>query len=372
MHRWRQCIWRAIPHAMKRSWVDDSTASVLGNRLQGLKLVLANTVAFEELEATDEAKMNGGKSGYLASNGEAVAFVEHILDERVLWAHGGVVVLGDPGPEEPAWVAEAPQLMRAAHLNRDEALVAVARASVVVVGQGGFHCGEAREVAAVAGCVVWCGQWASMDGPASAAAVEQLTRHGQECRLRMTYRKALKDLGVVQGLGKDARDLAAQRHAVLQQRSEAIAKLAVPVAKAERLVAISGIPAGLYGAAAHPPDSDTLSCMRTWVLHACYKGSRFVQGALWFVFCADSWRSDPVKVWLVKAAEACSRQLLAHGEQLVREVWESGNATGPIAGLKAILLHCGIDATLDACVAGGSVLRRPLEAAAAERRVFFC
>ena len=56
LHRGRLGIWRAIPHAIKRSWVDDSTASVIGGRLQGLKLVLANTVAFEELEATDEAK----------------------------------------------------------------------------------------------------------------------------------------------------------------------------------------------------------------------------------------------------------------------------------------------------------------------------
>ena len=121
----------------------------------------------------------------------------------------------------------------------------------------------------------------------------------------MAYRKALKDLGVAQGLGKEARVGAAKRHATLQQRSEAISILAVPAAKSERLVAISGIPAGLYGAAARPPDADTLACMRRWVMHACDQGSRFVQSALWFVLCAASWRSDPVKVWLIKAAEAC-------------------------------------------------------------------
>ena len=88
--------------------MDDSTASVIGGRLQGLKLVLANTVAFEELEASDEAKVNCDKSGYLASNNGAEAFIEEILDARMLWALGWVVVIGDPGPGEPAWVAEAP------------------------------------------------------------------------------------------------------------------------------------------------------------------------------------------------------------------------------------------------------------------------
>ena len=125
-----------------------------------------------------------------------------------------------------------------------------------------------------------------MDAEAGALAMGHLQKHGQERRWRMAYRSTLKDLGVAQGLGKEAKDLAAKRHAVLQQRTEAVAKLAVPAARAEMLVAISGIPAGLYGAAAHPPDSDTLSCMRRWVLQACYKGSRFVQAALWFVFCA--------------------------------------------------------------------------------------
>ena len=167
-------------------------------------------------------------------------------------------------------------------------------------------------------------------------AVGQLTKHGQERRLRMTYRKTLKDLGVAQGLGKEAKDSAAKRQATLQQRTEAIAKLAVPAAKAERLVAISGIPAGLYGAAARPPDADTLTCMRRWVLHACYKGSRFVQAALWFVFCAGSWRSDPVRVWLIKAAEACARQVSIHGVDLVRRVWDCSGKLGPVAGLKAM------------------------------------
>ncbi len=176
------------------------------------------------------------------------------------------MVLGDPGPGEPAWVASAPQQVRAAQVSKTEALVAAARASVVIIGQGSFFHPEAWEVAAVAGCFVSSGQWAELDAQAGERAVGQLCKHGQERRMRMSYRQTLKDLGVAQGLGREAKDSAAMRHATLQLRTVAIAKLAVSAAKAERLVAISGIPAGLYGVAAHPPDADTLGCMRRWVL----------------------------------------------------------------------------------------------------------
>ncbi len=110
--------------------------------------------------------------------------------------------------------------------------------------------------------------------------------------------------------------------------------LPVSGAKAERLVAISGIPAGLYGVAARPPDADTLACIRRWVMHACYKGSRFVQTLLWFVLCSASWRSDQVKVWMIKAAEACARQARTHGLELVQRVWDARGKLGPVAGLQ--------------------------------------
>ena len=85
LHRWRQAIWNAVPHAVKRSWVDDSTASATGDALVGLKLVLANTVAFEDLQATDEAVVNVAKSGYLASHAKEAVFVERVLDARMPW-----------------------------------------------------------------------------------------------------------------------------------------------------------------------------------------------------------------------------------------------------------------------------------------------
>ena len=84
------------------------------------------------------------------------------------------------------------------------------------------------------------------------------------------------------------------------------------------------------------------------------------------VFCPRSWRSDPVKTLVIKAAEACTR----HGEELVRRVWENGGRLGPVAGLKAVLRYCEVEATFEEWVAGGSVLRRPLEAGAAARTSF--
>ena len=43
---------------------------------------------------------------------------------------------------------------------------------------------------------------------------------------------------------------------------------------------------------------------------------------------------------------------------------------GPVAGLQAILLSCGVETTFDEWVAGGAVLRTPLEVGAAVRRAF--
>jgi hypothetical protein len=67
---------------------------------------------------------------------------------------------------------------------------------------------------------------------------------------------------------------------------------------------------------------------------------------------------------LVKAAEAWARQLNIHCAALVRFVWECSGKLGPVAGLKANLLSCGVE------VAGNAVLRRPLEAGADVRKAF--
>ena len=129
LHRWRQAIWKAVPHAVKRSWVDDSTASATGDALVGLKLVLANTVAFEDLQATDEAVVNVAKSGYLASHAKEAELVERVLEARMLWPLGGVQIVGEAGPGVPEWVGTAPMVERTDDLSREAAMVAAARAS---------------------------------------------------------------------------------------------------------------------------------------------------------------------------------------------------------------------------------------------------
>ena len=182
--------------------MDDSTASATGNALVGLKLVLANTVAFEDLQATDEAVVNVAKSGYLASHVKEAEFVERVLDARMLWPTGGVQIVGEAGPGEPEWVATAPMVDRAEDLSRDAAVEAAARASVIMVGSGKRLHPDAWEVAAVTGCVIWQGDWQNMGEQTQASAKRQLARHGQEKRARMCLRLTLKDLGVAQGLGK--------------------------------------------------------------------------------------------------------------------------------------------------------------------------
>ena len=160
--------------------MDDSTASATGNALVGLKLVLANTVAFEDLQATDEAVVNVAKSGYLASHAKAAVFVEQVLDARMLWPTGGVQIVGEAGPGEPEWVATAPMIDRAADLSREAAVAAAARASVIVVGNGSRLHPDAWEVASVTGCVIWQGAWQDMSEQTQASAKHQLVRHGQE------------------------------------------------------------------------------------------------------------------------------------------------------------------------------------------------
>ena len=76
-------------------------------------------------------------------------------------------------------------------------------------------------------------------------------------------------------------------------------------------------------------------------------------------------------VWLIKAAEACARQVSLHGLDLVRRVWEAGGSNGPVAGLRAVLHFCGVEASIDVWTAGGCSLRGPLEGGAAARKVSF-
>ena len=370
LHRWRTTISLAVPGAVKRCWVDDSTASIRGSTLAGLKLVLANVVAFEGLAATDAMKVNHSKSGYITSCRKSGQAIDAVIRRRAEWATGGIVVIGEAGPEEPAWVAEAPLVLRAEHLDEEGAVLAAARASAIVVGLGCHLQPAAWEVALVSGCVVIPGGWQGADEALTLRVRQQLQHHGLLSRWVMAWRSSVKDLGLAQGCGKEARDMAAERQGALIQRAGAIAKLAVGVGRAEMLMSSSGIPAGLYGAGARPPDADTLACLRRWVVFACYKGSRFVQTALWFVFCARTWRSDPMKVWVIKAAEAVARQCAVHGLEAVQEVWAAKPRGGPVAGLKTLLTACGVEAEWNRWEAGGVTLQQPMRVDAAVRKDF--
>ena len=93
--------------------------------------------------------------------------------------------------------------------------------------------------------------------------------------LAMPLVKALKDLGVAQGGGREGKELQAKRSREAFKRLEWIARAGVSRAKRARLVAGSALAAGLYGTAAHVHDHDLLPSLRRWVMHALYRGSRF-------------------------------------------------------------------------------------------------
>ena len=105
-------------------------------------------------------------------------------------------------------------------------------------------------------------------------------------------------------------------------------------------------------------------------MHACYKGSSFVQPALWFTLCAKSWRCDPLKVWVVRSAEACARQVRRHGLAAVKQVWAHTNSQGPIACLRVLLRRCRVEAAAEQWACQGDTLLDPLEAEPAVRRAF--
>jgi hypothetical protein len=93
----------------------------------------------------------------------------------------------------------------------------------------------------------------------------------------LQVKAALKDLGVVQGVGPAGKDGQAKRAKVAFDRLGRVARLGLPRFKLARLAGCSALTAGLFGAAAHVYDSDMLPALRRWVLHALYKGSHFAQ-----------------------------------------------------------------------------------------------
>ena len=136
----------------------------------------------------------------------------------------------------------------------------------------------------------------------------------------MQVKAALKDLGVVQGVGPAGKDGQAKRAKVAFDRLGRVARLGLPRFKLARLAGCSALTAGLFGAAAHVYDSDMLPALRRWVLHALYKGSHFAQLRLFMHLVLPCKSADPFRVALRKGWDACALIRESFGEEQFAEV----------------------------------------------------
>ena len=98
LERWRRGLTTAVPAAIVRCWVDDSTAAGQGET-QGLAVWAEATRGFEDLEQGDGAKVNRKKSGVLSSHPRLQRLVELATALRAQCPFGLVVSYG---PAEPA------------------------------------------------------------------------------------------------------------------------------------------------------------------------------------------------------------------------------------------------------------------------------
>ena len=148
---------------------------------------------------------------------------------------------------------------------------------------------------------------------------------------------ALKDLGVAQGLGKPAKELQAARARTACDRLKLVARLGLPRKSLSRLTAASGLTAGMFGAASHTYDSDMLGSLRSWVMHAMYRGSRFAQTRLFMHLVLPSPLADPWQVALGKAWKACELVRSEWGEAAFWRVWDNSAVDGPLLSFKRLL-----------------------------------
>ena len=98
LERWRRGLTTAVPSAMVRCWVDDSTAAGRGET-QGLAVWAEATRGFEDLEQGDGAKVNRKKFGVVCSHLRLQRLVEPATALRAQCPHG---LLVGYGPVEPA------------------------------------------------------------------------------------------------------------------------------------------------------------------------------------------------------------------------------------------------------------------------------
>ncbi len=113
------------------------------------------------------------------------------------------------------------------------------------------------------------------------------------------------NLGVAQGLGKEAMNLQAARAKTAFDSLRWVARLGLPRQALCRLAGSSAPVAGMFGAACHVYGSDMLKTRRSWVLHVLNRGSRFAQPRLFMQLVLPSPVADPRQVAIRKGWRAC-------------------------------------------------------------------
>ena len=104
---------------------------------------------------------------------------------------------------------------------------------------------------------------------------------------------APKDLGVAQGLGKEAKNLQAARAKTTFDRLRWVARLGLRRQALCRLAGSSALVAEMFGAACRVCGSDVLKTLRSWATHALYRCSRCAQPRLFVHLVPPSPAADP-------------------------------------------------------------------------------
>ena len=171
------------------------------------------------------------------------------------------------------------------------------------------------------------------------AADSDEERWARRPMLQLPVVPALKDLGVAQGLGVEAKELQAERARTAFSRLELVGRLGLPRSALGRLVGASALTAGMYGAACHVYDNDHLPSLRNWVLHALYRGSRFAQVRLFMHLALPCPQADPWRVALRKGWHACRLVRQEWGEERFWRIWAGTSKDGPLLSFKRLLLQ---------------------------------
>ncbi len=145
----------------------------------------------------------------------------------------------------------------------------------------------------------------------------------------LAVQPALGDLGVAQGPGKEAKNLQAARVKTAFDRLRWVARFGLPRQALCRLAVLSALVAGMCGAACHVYDRDTLKTLRSWVMFAHYRGSRFAQPRLFVHLALPSSTPDLWQVALRKGCHAGELVRQEWGEDIFWQIWDGSKKDGP-------------------------------------------